>query len=268
MKVWNKSTTKFEYEINEDSAISNIKNKYVAVSDGAGGGGVYADRWSKYLCEKLPHDAIDNFKELDSWIDSIWEQFYNQHEEMAKQEGGLFLQKFYEEGAFATLAAVWIVNNDYAKWVTYGDSVVFVYNKINGTLFSSIANLSEFNKPPFLIGTNSPLIESGFKSGIIHIHSGDYVFCTSDALAHFILMLYQLSSHDYDGSIQEAMSCQTRNSQLIRIAKESNMKFDKCINKLLQASLRKDSFNKYMSQLYNQGVVALDDYTISAIFIE
>ena len=37
--------------VNEDAAIA--KDCLIAVSDGAGGGGVFADLWSKYLVEHL-----------------------------------------------------------------------------------------------------------------------------------------------------------------------------------------------------------------------
>ena len=52
-------------------------------------------------------DVALTFEELDSWIEQIWEPFYNDCEESAKLEGGMLLDKFYDEGAFATLAAIW-----------------------------------------------------------------------------------------------------------------------------------------------------------------
>ena len=95
------SVGKFETPplINEDAAIANDTKKFIAVSDGAGGGGVYADRWSKYLVDNLPSIAIKSFEELDQWIGSIWEPFYNECELLAKQVGGLLLDKFYDEGS-------------------------------------------------------------------------------------------------------------------------------------------------------------------------
>lgn len=48
---YTRSTHKFEKNtLNEDAAIA--KKNMIAVSDGAGGGGVFADRWSKYLLMK------------------------------------------------------------------------------------------------------------------------------------------------------------------------------------------------------------------------
>ena len=118
------SLAKFEEGIiNEDAAIA--KKEAIAVSDGAGGGGVFADLWSKYLVEHLPDKPIKNYKAFDKWIDGIWEPFYNDCEEKAKAEGGMFLNKFYDEGSFATLVAVW----KNGQWVSYGDSVAFCYNR-------------------------------------------------------------------------------------------------------------------------------------------
>ena len=61
--------------VNEDAAIA--KESLIAVSDGAGGGGVFADLWSEYLVEHLPDDPIADFPAFDKWIDGIWELFYN-----------------------------------------------------------------------------------------------------------------------------------------------------------------------------------------------
>ena len=83
--------------VNEDAAIA--KDSLIAVSDGAGGGGVFADLWSEYLVEHLPDEPIGDYPTFDKWIDSIWEPFYNDCEEKAKAEGGMLLNKFYDEGS-------------------------------------------------------------------------------------------------------------------------------------------------------------------------
>ena len=123
------SISKFEEGvINEDAA--KATKEWIAISDGAGGGGVFADRWSKYLVEHLPDEPITDYPTFDSWVDGIWEPFYNGCEEIAKQEGGMLLNKFYDEGSFATLIAIW--NN--GRWISYGDSVGFCYYKKTGIL--------------------------------------------------------------------------------------------------------------------------------------
>ena len=66
------SLAKFEEGIvNEDAAIA--KESVIAVSDGAGGGGVFAEKWSQYLVDHLPNEPITDYSAFDSWIDGIWE---------------------------------------------------------------------------------------------------------------------------------------------------------------------------------------------------
>ena len=107
MKAKGVSIAKFEDGVlNEDAVF--YSPSLIAVSDGAGGGGVFAERWSHYLVYNLQSKPITSFEELDAWIENIWEQFYNECEAWAKkQQDGLFLKKFYDEGSFATLAALW-----------------------------------------------------------------------------------------------------------------------------------------------------------------
>lgn len=110
---------------NEDAVFCSPQ--CIAVSDGAGGCGLYADEWSRYLIEHLPKDApLSSFTALDDWVDGIWEKFYNEHEERAKEGDGILLNKFYNEGSYATIAAVWATEQGQCQWMTYGDSVVFI----------------------------------------------------------------------------------------------------------------------------------------------
>ena len=144
------TTGKFEKNaINEDAVIA--RKNLIAVSDGAGGGGLFADRWSKYMLRHLPNVPILSAEELDEWIGGIWEDFYNKAEESAKRLGGMALDKFYDEGSFATLAAVWRLPDGKCRWMTYGDSVVFHYDYVTKKLSHSFTTIADFNRPPYLI---------------------------------------------------------------------------------------------------------------------
>ena len=85
-----------EGTVNEDAV--NVLGNLVALSDGAGGGGVFADLWSKYLVGQITAEPISDFRSFDQWISDIWEAFYNECETKAKHEGGMLLNKFYDEG--------------------------------------------------------------------------------------------------------------------------------------------------------------------------
>ena len=179
-----------EGSINEDAA--QATPEWIAVSDGAGGGGVFADLWSKYLVEHIPDGPITDYQYFDAWIDGIWEPFYNECEGMAKNEGGMLLNKFYDEGSFATLVVVW---KD-GRWMSYGDSVAFCYDRKYGVLKHSYGKIVDFNNPPYLINCKDPSDEKGFKSGQFEMKWDCIVFAASDALAHYIMMMYEVAHRD------------------------------------------------------------------------
>ena len=247
--------------INEDAA--KATEKWIAVSDGAGGGGVFADLWSKYLVENLPDEAIADYQTFDAWIDGIWEPFYNECEEIAKREGGMLLNKFYDEGSFATLVAVW---GD-GRWISYGDSVAFCYDKKSGKLQHTFGRIIDFNNPPYLINCKDPSDEKGFKSGRFEINEDCVVFAASDALAHYILLMYEVAHKDvYAEELQEAIDAKTKNSNLIKTAMRlRKLNFsEKVIQKLLNCRY-KVLLLKHLDCQYRRGFIALDDYSLAIL---
>ena len=251
-----------DHVANEDSFFSS--EQCIAVSDGAGGCGLFANEWSLYLIEHLPKDEpITSYQELDEWVDGIWELFYDEHEERAKNGDGILLNKFYNEGSCATIAAAWMTSEKECRWMAYGDSVVFHYSKKQSILEHSFTKLSDFSNPPRLVSCKDPLEEEGFRSGIFSLDDTSVVFAASDALSHYILMMYELSkSQDYREELAEEFQKQSGNSQLLKTA--GNIKFDfekDVIDALLQASENEDSFKVYIKELYEIGVIDMDDFT-------
>lgn len=257
------TTHKFEKNtLNEDAAIA--KEQLIAVSDGAGGGGVFAEKWSRYLLKQLPAGSpITSFSQLDDWIDKIWEPFYTACEKEALTQGGLFLEKFYDEGSFATLAAAWKVKDEYV-WMTYGDTMVFHYDTASGELEHSPMQLADFNKAPYLISDKDPLREQGFMQGRFKASRSSVVIIASDTLAHFILMMYEISKKDiYQHELKTAVDALSKNSSYIKTAMKLKFDFDKWLNKLTNP---KTDFRKEMGLLYRNGLIGHDDYSIAVMF--
>ena len=252
------SLAKFEEGIiNEDAAIA--KKEVIAVSDGAGGGGVFADCWSKYLVEQLPDEPIENYDAFDKWIDGIWEFFYNEYETKAKIIGGMFLNKFYDEGAFATLVAVW----KGGQWVSYGDSVAFCYNRKTKELQHSFIRLVDFNNPPYLINCKDPLEEKGFKNGKFKVDKNCIIFAASDTLAHYILMMYEVAHRDmFSEELQIAISAQTKNSNFIKTAMTiDGIDFEKDVITKLQNCPTWPILQNHIKGLKKKGLIGYDDYS-------
>lgn len=254
------SIAKFEEGIvNEDAAIA--REKVIAVSDGAGGGGVFAECWSRYLVEHLPDEPIESYEAFDRWIDGIWEPFYNDRENRAKAVGGMFLNKFYDEGSFATLVAVW----KNGQWISFGDSVAFCYNRKTDILQHTFGRITEFNNPPYLINCKDPLKEEGFKRGRFEISEDSVVFATSDTLAHYILMMYEVAHRDkYADELQETIDARTKNSNFIKAAlavKEIDFK-ENVLQKLLNCN-RVFLLQRHIQRLKRYGLIGHDDYSIA-----
>lgn len=246
--------------VNEDAV--KATEKWIAVSDGAGGGGLFADLWAKYLVEHLPNGPIIDYQAFDKWIDGIWEPFYNDCEEKAKAEGGMLLNKFYDEGSFATLVAVW----EDGRWMSYGDSVAFCYDKNTGMLQHSFGRIVDFNNPPYLINCKDSTNEIGFKSGTFEVGEDSVVFAASDALSHYIIMMYEVAHEEqYAEELEEAVRAQTKDSNFVRAAlgmKEFDFEKD-ILGKLLSSSKNAANFKRHIESLRKRGLIAHDDYSFA-----
>ena len=254
------SIAKFEEGIiNEDAAIS--RKTVIAVSDGAGGGGVFAEKWSQYLVKNLPDEPIEDFVTFDKWIDDIWESFYNECETKAKTIGGMFLNKFYDEGSFATLIAVW----SNGTWISYGDSVAFCYNKKTGKLQHSFTCLSDFNNPPYLINCKDSLNHNGFKHGKFDISKDCIVFATSDTLAHYIIMMYEVDQkNQYAQELQEAINAKTKNSNFIKTAMALDViNFSQMVIGKIKNCTRDFLLKNHIKSLEKKGLIGHDDYSLA-----
>ena len=241
----------------EDASLAT--NDYIVVSDGAGGGGVFADRWSKYLVDNLTAQPIRSFDEFVAWFDSIWESFYNDHEQLAQQQGGMLLNKFYDEGSFATLVAAWRENEKSVRWVAYGDSVVFCYDRVTKELTHSFSALADFAQPPYLLNCKEEVNPDGFSTGEFDVRNPSYVFACSDALSHYVMMMYAVACGEDISVLGD------KNSNLVQLAKTKKLDFEKHVLKPLFNSLRDDRLDEHCRGLYRKGLLGLDDYSLARL---
>ena len=233
--------------------------RYIAVSDGAGGGGVFADRWAQHLISQVPEEPITSYEELSGWMEKIWNPFYEEHEVLAKNVGGIFLNKFYDEGSFATLVAAWCEAGKRVRWMAYGDSVVFHYDKTTGVLAHSFGDLSDFSQQPCLLNWKDEQEPEGFSSGVFNLEHPSYVFACSDALAHYVMMMYAVAQG------QEFANLEGKSVNLMKVAKLRKVNFLKDVLKPLFRSLTGNTLADYCESLHRKGLLALDDYSLARL---
>lgn len=251
---------------NEDAILAFSTG--LAVSDGAGGGGLFAELWSNYLVSNIPNHPILTWEDLDNWLSAIWETYYNSCELKAKSMGGLALEKFYDEGSFATIAAVWLdKKKHYCHWMSYGDSVVFHYRTNRSTLECSITSLDSFNEPPHLINCKDAPNKEGFTSGVFKLHRDSVVFVCSDALSHYVLLMYYVENkRKYNDIIKRCINSHTKNSTIVKTALYSKCgTFKKTFLKLVSSSKNRANFRRHLSSLERKGLLSPDDYSFGYI---
>lgn len=267
MKCRSFSIGKFEKGcICEDAAMA--RKNCIAISDGAGGGGLFAERWSRYLLKNLPDTPITSANALDEWIGKIWEPYYNDCEVSAKQLGGMSLEKFYDEGSFATLVAVWKTSPHACQWMAFGDSVAFCYNYVTKQLVHSFTRLADFDEPPYLINCKDELQKEGFRTGEFPFDDNTVIFAASDALSHYILMMYEISRRQqFNQEIDEAINHHSKNENYIKVALDApKFDFEKdVLDKLLRYSRRQYKAKQYLQCLLKRGLLAHDDYSFAFI---
>lgn len=252
---------------NEDAVFAY--GNCIAVSDGAGGYGVFADEWSGYLINNLPKtEPLTDFQSLDQWLDNIWEDFYNHHEEKAREVDGILLNKFYNEGSCATLVAVWKIDDNQCRWMAYGDSVVFHYNRATQRLEHSFTKLTDFEQSPFLINCKDPLIESKAYFGTFNTDASSVVFVASDALSHYLLMMYELKRcNEYADELIEERNAGTLNSQLLMAAESIHLAdyYTDVLKPLIESAESAEKFGNHMQKLHTDGILDIDDYSFACI---
>ena len=153
------------------------------------------------------------------------------------------------------------------RWITYGDSVVFMYNQKTEELSHSFTHLSDFAKPPFLINCKDPLACEGFVTGTFPIDKDCIYFVASDTLSHYIMMMYMVAhQEDFKQELEDAIEAHNKNSNLIKKAMTfHSVSFRRIITKMINCSSHPTNFKKHIESLIKKGLIAHDDYTIAVM---
>lgn len=181
---------------NED-AIAYVEERLfdkIAVSDGAGGAGIYCKTWANYLVKNQPDMAFESKIKADEWFLSLSESFYNENIESINKLDPFILEKFINEGSYATLFFAWWNNEtNILKYIGIGDTTLFVFRKVreiyHPILISPINDQNSLDDFPKLLNWNKELnydlstLEIGLKSDDI------LIICT-DSITRWII--YQL----------------------------------------------------------------------------
>ena len=240
----------------------------IAVSDGAGGAGLFTGEWAEYLCDHLPDDSISTFEEFSGWINSIWEPFCNKYQTVAEERG--IGAKFLSDGSWATLVSIWFPkdNNQSCKWLAYGDSTIFVFDLEAKCLdFCSVKDINLFTESPYLINWKEDPSPVGFSHGEFILKKNQLVLLASDAMSQYIFLQYLLQQNDDPAKMQLGQLEASGSRLAVQMGKMKNSSnsadfFTTALPELIESLNLIDDFQVLTDKLKQQGFLAFDDYTL------
>lgn len=253
------------HDNSEDAFVHN--NHFWAVADGAGGVGIFAAEWAKYLLEKLPPKPFAQAEEMIQWADGIWEEFYQSVDNQSLDVN--VKNKFLEEGSLATLIAVYPEGNNKIKAIAYGDSAMLLYDTKKNTLRALPDTLATYVQNPHLINWKAEILHDGIKIVDFKWTKQEQIIISSDALAQYLLLAFACLTPQSDWETQLFELQKTHSThrifqfvEKIGLFYEKNTDFHQAIwQPLCEAMKDETTFKTYIYQLSEQGLIANDDYT-------
>jgi len=265
MKVIGQSIVKANNDVFDNNTQRNNedywehKDNLIAISDGAGGVGIFADKWAEVLVKHVPAKPFRKPEMIDEWIEEFWEEFYNKHSKLMKDPWQM--KKFDEEGSLATLAVLWQLGKSKYVYQSYGDSALFVYNKNNGELKiqDNVESVNYFSTHPALINwkTEKHATEFFFEQNI-NLEDTEEIILATDGIAMYIYGAYM----SFTSNIKEEVK-ESKTLKIVEYFKENPIENFKTWMEALKNSLKsKEDFTKLTSEWYKERFLPNDDYTL------
>jgi hypothetical protein len=252
-----------------EDIICLMKNR-AALSDGAGGTGVYAHLWAQQLTQQLPAQPFTDSAALWQYVQQQEEPFLQVAEPLAATHAPS-QYKLWKEGSAASLVALWWkrqYGRMVAEWVTYGDSALMIYEPHKHRLYIQpyLQAPESFLRNPHLLNWNAeglPAVAFCRSLRPVPLH-GKIVLMASDALAQHLYWLYLNTTPE---------GCQQLDAMLVRYpeaaptvhALREFARQRRFIVHLMQLQKSLDSpkaFADFCSQLHDQQLLRKDDYAL------
>ena len=115
-----------------------------------------------------------------------------------------------------------------------------------------------------LVSCKDPLVEEGFRCGAFHLDEDSVVLAASDALSHYVLMMYELANCGRFGEeLAEEALRRSGNSSLLRTAETIRFDFQTdVLEPLLTTAEKESTFKTHVKSLIERGVLDVDDMTV------
>ncbi|RAR73854.1 hypothetical protein [Flavobacterium aciduliphilum] len=184
---------KVSEEENEDAVLYKESKEgfKLAVSDGAGGAGIYCKTWADFLVNCQPEIPFENESIIQDWFLQNSKKFYKTNIDLINNSDPFIIEKFIKDGSYATLLYVWW--NSKTKLLSYtgiGDTTMFIFRKKNNDyipiLITPIDKQKTLDDFPKLLNWNKKLNYDLSRSEI-ELKSDDILIISTDSIARWII---------------------------------------------------------------------------------
>ena len=266
MKVLGRSIVKSNNDVfekgiqraNED--YWDYKDKVVAISDGAGGVGIMADKWAQELVDNIPNLPFKSPKDIDTWVSGFWEVFYEKYSKVLADDPWK-IKKFEDEGSLATLSAIWEVGENEFIYQSYGDSALFIYNNKTGVLKiqDNIESINYFGTHPYLINWKTEEhTPEGFYEQKISLKEDEELILATDGIAMYLFGAYMMYSNSNTDEVTESKML-----KILEYLSDNPIEdFKEFISEFKNSLASEKIFKAFTDDLYNNKFLTNDDYTL------
>jgi hypothetical protein len=276
----NGSITSFDFcnKINEDEnedaiGISENSNFHLfAMSDGAGGAGIYCKEWANFIVNNQPEFPILSDEEANNWFQNISQSFYEFIKPKVNYDNIFIGERFDNEGSYATLLYVWLSKTDKKYFLTgIGDTTLFFFKKKNEdysvSLIYPINKQSSLNDNPDLINWQRPL-EYSLLSKSVDYEPGDTIIICTDSLSRRITyQLLLINQSETEQCLNENINKTYRRDFLEHLKINQRIfnvnEFIKYLRNLI--GLDKNSFRVELTKWIERNELEKDDYSFIII---
>jgi len=181
---------KYEHENEDKIKFEGLGHKSfkLAMSDGAGGAGIYCKDWAQKLVDYQPDSIHMKSKfDWDNWYLSLCDSFFRSISKNLPDD--IFIrEKFTNNGSYATLLYLWRDNSN-LYFIGTGDTTLFLFKTSQESYIPSIIypinNQKTINSNPYLLNWNMKFPEIQLQR--VEISEGDVIICATDSIARWII---------------------------------------------------------------------------------
>ncbi len=259
-------------EIENEDAVNyfeDTRGHRIAVSDGAGGAGIFCKSWAEHLVKNQPDSPFSNKEIIKEWFINISKSFYNENIESINNLDSFILEKFIKEGSYATLFFTWWNNHtNILHYSGIGDTTLFIFRKCevdyNPILITPINQQKSLDDFPKLLNWNKEL-SFDLISKEINLKSKDILIICTDSLARWIIYhLMILATSETQNLLGDTISKNINNEKLENFKLSNKYKNITDLLFKLEYTLNEslDYFKKVIEKQINDNQLEKDDFTI------